>query len=99
MESNSSVLNVVSKINAATMTYAPGVLGSVLAVEGAVHQSIPGTAKKQLVIDAISAGAKAAQNVPIPEVQWIATLVDLFVSILNATGLFKHGQSKAAASE
>jgi len=99
MGTNSSVLKVVNQINASTMAYAPGVLGSVIAVENAVHQSVPGTDKKQLIVNAIDAGAKAAQGVPIPEVQGIAALVDLFVNILNATGLFHHATPAAAPQQ
>ncbi len=90
-----SFTSTVDQINTETAKYAPAVLQGVLAVEQAA-KGLPGQTKEQLIVDAIVAGANAAQNVPIPQVQGIAALVALFVTIFNAAGLFRH---KAPASE
>jgi len=95
---SNTVLTTVNKINAATLTYAPAVLQGVIGVEAAVAPDVPGQTKQQLVVNAIDAGAKAAEGVPIPEVQGIATLVDLFVQILNSAGLFKHASTPQPAA-
>ncbi len=86
-----SFTKTVDQINTETVKYAPAVLQGVLAVEAAA-KGLPGQAKQQLVVDAIVAGATAAQAVPVPAVQGVAALVNLFVAILNAAGLFKKGK-------
>lgn len=85
-----SVTSTVNQIDAQAAKYAPAVLQGVLAVEAAA-KGLPGQTKADLVINTIQAGAAAAQNVPVPAVAGIAALVNLFVSILNAAGIFKKG--------
>ena len=94
----SGIIATVNKITAGTMAYAPGVLQSMLAVEAAVHPSVPGVTKKEIILDAIMAGAHGAESIPIPQIQAIAGLIDLFASILNSLGIFKHHAAPVAAT-
>ena len=84
-----STLTTVNQIDTAAATYAPAILGGVIAVEQAA-KGLPGQTKADLVVNTILAGSQAAEGVPIPAVAGIAALVNLFVQILNAAGLFKH---------
>lgn len=87
-----SVATTIAQIDNVSLQYAPQVLAGVTAIEAAAA-TLPGQTKKDIVINSILAGARIGEGVPIPEVQGIAALVDLFVSILRASGIFK---SKAA---
>jgi hypothetical protein len=92
-----SVINAVNKIDALSLQYAPQVLASVGAVEAAAANS-PALTKEQIVINTVLAGAQVASSLPIPSVAGIASLVTLFVGILNATGVFSH-KAKPALPE
>jgi hypothetical protein len=85
----------VNKIDALTLQYAPQVLASVTAVEGAAA-AMPGITKEQIVINTVLAGAQVASSLPIPAVSGIAALVAHFVGTLNATGVFSHRTNKPA---
>ena len=69
--------------------YLAPALAGIIGVENAVHSEVPGAAKKQIVLDAISAGANVGEAVPEPHVAAISELIDVVVSTLNATGVFK----------
>lgn len=69
------------------MTYLPYVLQGVVAVEAAI-KGAPGASKKQVVLDAITAGASVGETVPQQEVSGISTLIDVVVGTLNTTGVF-----------
>jgi hypothetical protein len=86
----------VNKIDALTLQYAPQILASVGAVEAAAA-SAPGLTKEQIVINTVLAGAQVASSLPIPSVSGIASLVGLFVGILNSTGIFSHKAKPAPA--
>ena len=90
-----SVQSTVADITAQTMNFAPAVIGGIHAAE---VSGASGADKKQAVIDGILAGAKAAENIPIPQVSAIAGMIDLFVSIFNSLGLFKHKPSTPPAA-
>jgi hypothetical protein len=75
------------------LTYLPTVLSCVQAVE-AVFANSPGAAKKQLVMNAIQAGAASGEKIPEAHVQGISTLIDNVVGTLNASGIF----NKSAAA-
>ena len=77
--------------------YLPAVLSGVVAVESAIGSEAPGTAKKQIVADAITALAKVGEASSNPNVSVISTLIDSTVATLNATGLFKKAAPAAAA--
>jgi len=68
----------------AILMYLPHVLEGVIAVEK-VMKGAPGAAKKQIIMDAISAGAQAAKDIPESHVQAVSTLVDAVVGTLNST--------------
>jgi hypothetical protein len=82
-----SVVSTVNQIDFATVQFAPAVLSGIQAAEQSSHS---GENKKQAVLDGILAGAKAGENIPIPAVAAISGMIDLFVSIFNALGLFHH---------
>jgi len=69
---------------------APTILERIISVEQAAH-GLPGQAKLEIVINTILAGAQAVKDVPVPSVQSIASLVSLFVGVLNSVGVFHHG--------
>lgn len=65
------------------------VLATIIAVEKGASQ-LPGTTKAQIVLDSVLAGSSiVATNFPNERVQQIAALINLFVGIFNATGIFK----------
>lgn len=66
----------------------PYVLQTVVSVEQVVGAG-NGQTKKQLVLDAIDAGAHVGETVPVENVKIVSTLVDSVVGSLNATGFFK----------
>lgn len=74
--------NVVTALN-----YVPYVSAAVQQVE-ATNAALPGATKKQIVMASIQAAAKVGQQVPEAHVAVISTLIDLVVSILNASGVF-----------
>jgi hypothetical protein len=90
-ERSMSTTSTIDQINQETMQHAPVVLGTILAVENAVGSALPGDTKAMIVITSVLAGAQAAVTSPNVTVSSIAQLTALFVSILNATGIFKHG--------
>jgi hypothetical protein len=75
--------------------WAPTILERIISVEQAAH-GLPGQAKLEIVINTILAGAQAVKDVPVPSVQSIASLVTLFVGVLNSVGVFHHGGSAPA---
>lgn len=91
-------MNIFTKILAgfaAFLKYAPYALAGAQAVETAVGAG-NGADKKQLVIAGILAGAHAGETVPVPQVQVIASVVDLVVGTLNASGLLGKPASSVA---
>jgi hypothetical protein len=68
------------------LTYLPVVLQTVTTVEAAI--TAPGTSKKQVAMDIITAGAQAGEKIPDAQVQQISGLVDVVVGTLNTTGIF-----------
>jgi len=73
----------------------PGILQTVKAVEEAIGPG-QGKTKKELVLGAVQAGARAAQQVPEEHVQAVSALVDQTVKILNDSGVFQTGSPVAA---
>lgn len=92
-----NLINTLDQATNQTMVYAPLALSAVTSIEQAAAQ-LPGETKSQMAVNIILAGAAAAQNVPIPSVEAAATLVSIFVGILNATGVFKHKAKTAPAT-
>jgi hypothetical protein len=74
------------------VTYLPVVLSGVTSIEVA-SKGLPGTTKKQIVLDIIQAGADTAEKIPQETVAGIGSLIDAVVGILNKSGVF----TKAAA--
>jgi hypothetical protein len=69
--------------------YLPTVIAAVAAIEKAL-QGAPGATKKQLILDAIQAGAKQGETVPESHIAGVSALIDQVVGTLNATGFFSH---------
>jgi hypothetical protein len=80
----------------ASLQYAPAVSSAVQSVE-ASSSSLPGATKKQLVLAGVTAAAKVGESVPEAHVQLISALIDIAVSILNASGVFNHAPAPAPA--
>lgn len=72
-----------------TAVYLPIVNAGIQAVEAAIPTA-PSQTKAQTAINIISAIAKTTEQIPNPNVQLIAALVDLSVQTLNSTGIFSH---------
>lgn len=81
-----SIISTVTQIDTQTLQYAPAVLAAIQAAELSGQS---GSNKKQAVLDGVLKGAQVAENIPIPQVQAIAGMVDMFVSIFNSLGIFK----------
>ncbi len=80
---------VIETINAETLQHAPTALATIIAVENAIADA-PGETKAQIVVNSVVAGAQAAGHSPNVTVASVSALTALFVSILNASGLFKR---------
>ena len=75
-------MNILADI----MKFLPSILAGIIAVEDAVKTSGPN--KKAIVMGAVSAAAKAGENIPSPTVQGISALIDNTVTVLNQAGVF-----------
>lgn len=82
-----STASTINTITTQTLSYAPAVIAGVQAAE---LSGASGETKAQAVVNAVLAGSGAAESATNPNVAGIASLVNLFVSIFNATGLFSH---------
>lgn len=71
---------------AAFLKYAPIVIAAVKEVETAVGAG-NGADKKALVLAIVLAAVHAGETVPVAQVQAIASVIDLIVGVLNASGL------------
>ncbi len=91
-----SIVSTVNQIDTETLAYAPTAIAGILAAE---QTAASGGSKKQAVIDGILAGAKVGETVPIPQVAAISGMIDLFVSIFNALGLFRHKTLPASPAQ
>lgn len=70
------------------LQFFPYVLSGVAAVEQVVGATLPGAAKKQIVLDSITAAAATGTITPDAQVQVISTLIDAIVTALNKSGVF-----------
>ncbi len=86
-----STASTIQAINNDTIAYAPAVIAGIQAAEatGSITGAT-GPQKAQAVIDGVLAGSQALENSKNANVAGIAALVDLFVSIFNSLGVFKH---------
>ena len=84
-----STTSTLTTITADTNLYAPLVLGAIQIAEAAAPAGTTGSQKAELVTSAISYQLATATGVP-PNVQAIAGLVNIGVSLLNAFGVFVH---------
>lgn len=85
-----STSTAVTAITTQTLAYAPAVLAGVSVAE---QSNAPGATKLQAVVNGVLGTSQALESAPNPDVAGISALVNLFVSILNATGVFSHKTS------
>jgi hypothetical protein len=78
--------------------YLPAVIIAVKAVEDTVHAEVPGTSKRQIIIDSISVGVKSLGGVVDPKIlAGIGALIDAVVGVFNIVGVFKKKEPAPAA--
>lgn len=77
------------KTIALMLQYLPLVLRGVTAVEETM-KGAPGESKKQVILDAVAAGAQTAEVAPDQHVKVVSTLIDVVVGALNTSGIFQH---------
>lgn len=70
------------------LQFLPAILTGIKSVEEVWGSSIPGTAKKDLVLQSIIVGAKVGEGIPDPNVVGISTIIDSLVTSLNVSGVF-----------
>lgn len=61
-----------------------------------VAASVPGSDRKQILLNALHVGAQIGESFPNADVQLISALVDNVVGSLNAAGVFSKGSAPAA---
>jgi len=84
-------MNIVTGILLA-LQYAPYVVQAVIAIEQTIR-GVPGSVKRQIVLDAIQAGA-AGTDEPKPaglNEHIVGTMIDNVVATLNQSGVFQKG--------
>lgn len=75
------------------LRFLPVVLQTVVAIENAVGSSVPGTTKKQLVLNSLQVAAQVGEKTDDRSTAVVSALVDNVVGSLNQSGVF----TKAAA--
>lgn len=78
------------------LKYFPVVLQGAIAVESAVGAA-PGSSKKAIVLNAITAGAQVGEAVPESHVAGISRLIDIVVGDLNSNGMAGFGKKALPA--
>ncbi len=69
-----------------TTVFAPVVMAGVQAAE---QSDATGEDKRQAVIDGVNAAAEVMTGIPVPSVQAVGALIELFVTVFNKLGIFK----------
>lgn len=91
----SSIVQGVATVTNQINNYLPLATQAVLSVEQTLANA-PSQTKLTTALGLVMAGAKTAEQVPVPSVAAIGGLVDLIASIVqgfNASGLFKHSST------
>lgn len=92
-----SAVSTVTQIETQTLTYAPAAIAGIQAAEaGGQIVGAAGPSKLSAVLSGIAAGAQVGEAIPVPQVAAISGMINLFVSIFNALGIFKHAPAAAA---
>lgn len=84
----------IQQITEETIKYAPLTVQAIVAIEQAA-KGMPGQSKREIAIQTIQTSARVAQGVPNTSVAGIGALVDLLVTVFNATGLFTKAKAGA----
>lgn len=96
-----STLATVNTITTGVVSYAPAVIAGIQAAEATGTAS--GQSKQAAVVSAVlngvEVGSGALENSTNSTVAGVAALVNLFVSIFNSLGIFKHATVTAPAAE
>jgi len=82
----------IAAIDNSVIAYTPAVIAGVQAAEAS---SASGGTKLQAVVNGVLGTTGALESNPNPNVAAVSALVNLFVSIFNATGLFGHKSAPA----
>ena len=85
-------MSILTVIETNVAKLAPTALTVIAAVESEM-KTLAGAGKKALVVGIIESLAKVAEESDNATAEGIGKMVDLLVSVLNATGLFKHAQA------
>lgn len=80
-------MTILDSITKETTLYAPLVLQTITSIEQAASQ-LPGQTKTDIALSIIQSSAQAAGQLPNVPTQEIASLVSMFVNILNSSGIF-----------
>ena len=79
-------MSTVNQINEQVTTYAPLVMAGIQAAE---QSTMSGANKKQAVLDGIQSASGTLAASTKPDVAAIGAMINMFVSIFNALGIFK----------
>ena len=82
-------------IDSTVAQYASAITKGAIAIEQ-TSADLPGETKQQILLNAIVAGTRPRKPCPLPQVQGIAALINLIVSILNWAGVFGHKSAAPA---
>lgn len=90
--------SLVTTITSDTLQYAPAVIAGIQAAElaGGTGQA-KHTAVLNGILTGVQVGSAALAQSSTGQVQAISSLINLFVSIFNSLGLFKHSTITAAS--
>lgn len=88
-----STASVINAINKQTLNYTPAVIAGVQAAE---TTGAAGDTKLQAVVNGVIATSGALESSSNVDIAGISALVNLVVSIFNATGIFNHKKAAPA---
>lgn len=77
----------------------PAILAAVVAIEQQFGNSVPGSTKKQLILQSIQVGAAIGETADNKTVQGISALVDNTVGFLNSNRLLGFAPSTPTVSQ
>lgn len=80
------VTTTANEITGQVLAYAPLVVAGMHAAE---QSSMDGESKKQAVLDGIAVASQVMIALPVPQMQAIGGMINMFATIFNALGVFK----------
>ena len=85
----------IAAVNSNVLAFTPAVMAGVMAAE---QSGADGATKQQAVVNAVLGTSGVLESNTNPNVAGIAGLVNLVLSIFNATGIFSHKKAVAATT-